>query len=127
MKITTKTIAIILSILIVGILTMGFFAFRSIKKDLNIEIEQRKRLVKGLKIQKRQIIDSLQKKSLNELKTMQNDIKRISTYSRQLIKTLQDYEKRPNYTIDYVDAVDIIARSNYNGKRSDTTKSKKNY
>lgn len=127
MKITTKTIVIILSILIVGILTMGFFAFRSIKKDLNIEIEQRKRLVRDLKIQKRQIIDSLKNKSLNELKTMQTDIKRISAYSRQLIKTLQDYEKRPNYTIDYVDAVDIISRSNYNGKRSDTTKSKKNY
>lgn len=126
MKISNKTIIIILSILIVGILAMGFFAFRSIKKDLNVEIEQRQKLVKDLKAQKRQIIDSLQNKSLNELKTMQTDIKRISAYSRQLIKTLEDYEKRPNYTIDYVDAVDIIARSNYNGKRSDTIKSRKN-
>ena len=126
MKISQTIIVKILLSLIVILLIIGFFGFRSIKKDLNIELDAHQQLIKDTKEQKRYIIDSVQESSLKEVKMLKDEINGLSKYSNSLIIKIKQYEKNPYYDIDYITAVDILTRSNYSERSNDTIKRKNN-
>jgi len=122
----TPLITKILLILIAIILVVGFFGYRSMQKDLEIEIEARQTITDDLKDEKRHIIDSVQISSLNEVKTLKLEINNLSNYSNSLIRKIKQYEKNPIYDIDFITAIDIITRSDYKGRNGDTIKRKDN-
>lgn len=101
---------------------VGFFSFRSLKKDLQIEYDARQELIADVKEEKQRLIDSLQKVSADEIKMLKNDISNLSSYSNSLIRKLKNYEKNPDFDINYLTAVDVITRSNYQGRKNDTIK-----
>lgn len=120
-SIIIKSLLILIAILVV----VGFFGYRSIQKDLQIESDARQELIADVKEQKQHLIDSLQKVSADEIRTLKNDINNLSSYSNRLVQQIKNYEKNPHFDIDYLTAVDIIARSNYR-KRNDSIVEREN-
>lgn len=114
----------ILLILIVALVVIGIFSFRSLKNDLTIETEAHQELIGNVKKEKRLIIDSLNLITADTIKILKTDIQKLTDYSNKLILKIRNYEKRPDYDIDFITAVDIIARSGYKRENDSVVKGK---
>lgn len=108
-----------LILLIIAIIVISYFGYRSIQKDLAIEYDARQELINDVKKEKQTLIDSLSKVKLKEIESLKKNISRLSNYSNGLVQKLKSYEKNPDYDIDFMSSVDVITRSDYQGRNVD--------
>jgi hypothetical protein len=98
----------------------------SLKNDIAAEKEKYDELIEEVVIEKKELIDSVQNLSIVEINSLKSNVSNLSRYSENLIKQVRNYEKNPDYDIDYITALDILSRSNYQERKNDFVKGKDN-
>lgn len=116
----------ILLILIFAVAGVGVFYYVSLNKKLTAAVDEQLKMIDNQKEEKQMVIDSVRNVVNIELTTLQNSVTNLSKYSNNLIKQLKNYEKNPDYDINYITAVDIIARSDYKGRNDSVVERENN-
>jgi len=103
-------------ILIGAVLIMAgaiVFQYYTIQRERNDHKEAQNKTLNKIIESRAAIIDSVQKKSLKEAQNAQEQINELKQYSNNLLTRVRNYEKNPNYDIDFLAAFDIITKSEY--------------
>lgn len=112
----------LLIFLILAVAGVGIFYYVSLNKEITRVVDEQLKMIDDQKLEKQMVIDSVKNEMNDEITTLKSDVSSLSNYSNNLIKQLRNYEKNPDFDINYITAIDVITRSDYKGRKNDSIK-----